>query len=378
LEVAKGTYCHDADSAPEVTVVTHEASPERCLNEHLSNELNRRFERPFGRPFRFSVIEAGSEAHYVNTIYDHWVADSVAMRLILRHVLGRYLGIEDPQNEHPLRQWPGTLREVFGERLGVTHTVKAAARAITRWPMRRRVAQVPYYCGRDMTVSFELHPTAPGTPARLLQFARSLNATVQDVILAALSRAMMAALPRRAVYRNRDLAMASMVDTRADAQQDLSESLGLFLAYYVVRCRPDQHTSLAELTQRIATETGRIKSQRRYFDALVDMKLVGTLWPWMSERVRPYFMRAVQPMTAGISNVRLCDTWINRYRGDQILDFSRGASTGPGLPLLLTPTTLDDTMNIAVTYRTTGFSRAKIDGVMARVLEQIEHPDCAT
>lgn len=45
------------------------------------------------------------------------------------------------------------------------------------------------------------------------------------------------------------------------------------------------------------------------------------------------------------------------------------------LPLVLTPTTMGDQMNIGVTYRAAGFPRAKIDGVMEMFLSQIERPD---
>jgi hypothetical protein len=185
---------------------------------------------------------------------------------------------------------------------------------------------------------------------------------------------MAAAFPPRACYRDRELAIGSIVDTRADAAEDLSECLGVFLAYYLVHCQPGKHASLADLTQRIAGDTGRIKAERRYFDALVNLKLAGTLWPWLSERIRANFMRQVLPMTAGVSNVRVRDTWIDRYGADRILDYARGSPTGPLLPLVLTPTTVGDHMNVGVTYRAIGFCRAKIAGVMARFLEQIECP----
>jgi hypothetical protein len=51
--------------------------------------------------------------------YDHWVADSFATRLILRHVLGRYLRLDLPENDRPLTLYPGTYREMFPQHLGV-------------------------------------------------------------------------------------------------------------------------------------------------------------------------------------------------------------------------------------------------------------------
>ena len=80
-------------------------------------------------------------------------------------------------------------------------------------------------------------------------------------------------------------------------------------------------------------------------------------------------------MTAGVSNVRLRDTWIDRYRPGRIQDYARVSPTGPTLPLVVTPTTMGDELNVGVTYRATGFSRAKIEGVMTMFLEQLERPD---
>ena len=93
----QGAYHHETDDTPELEVLSGGSSPERRLTEHLTGELNRRFERPRCRPFRFSVVEAGPDRHYVGVTYDHWVADSIATRLVLRHVLGRYLNIADPR-----------------------------------------------------------------------------------------------------------------------------------------------------------------------------------------------------------------------------------------------------------------------------------------
>ena len=53
---------------------------------------------------------------------------------------------------------------------------------------------------------------------------------------------------------------------------------------------------------------------------------------------------------------------------------SAARSTGPILPLVLSPTTLGEEMNVGVSYRIAGFSRQKIDGVMAMFMDQIEHP----
>ena len=104
------------------------------------------------------------------------------------------------------------------------------------------------------------------------------------------------------------------------------------------------------------------------------MKLAAAVWPRLTDRIKPVFLRKMLPMTAGVSNVLLDGTWIARYGKGQILDYYRGVSMGPLMPLVITPTTLDQHMNVAVSYRTTAFSPDRIEGIMHAFLEQIENP----
>jgi hypothetical protein len=43
--------------------------------------------------------------------------------------------------------------------------------------------------------------------------------------------------------------------------------------------------------------------------------------------------------------------------------------------LVVSPTTIRDRMNIAVSYRTTGFSQSKIEGIMESFIGQLENLD---
>jgi hypothetical protein len=85
-------------------------------------------------------------------------------------------------------------------------------------------------------------------------------------------------------------------------------------------------------------------------------------------------MRKVLPMAAGVSNVCLRDTWMDGGAGDHVLEYIRGASTGPSLPLVLSPTTVGRQLNVGVTYRVAGFSSQKIRGIMEMLRDELEHP----
>jgi hypothetical protein len=324
---------------------------------------------------RFAVIQAGSRVHYLATTYDHWVADSVGARLILRHVLGRYLGLEIIENRQPLDLYPGTYREVFTRHLGLAHLPAAVLRSMAQWLRNRSAASPAYSSVSQMAVGYEVRYTAPGTPDRLLEFAREHGATVHDVILAVLARALVPHLPRRSSRGgNGELSLGTIVDSRPDSEHDLDESLGAYLAYFLVRCRPDEHIGLGELSERIAGLTRPVKAKRRFLDSAVNMKFMSAVWPLLTDSTKLHFARKALPLTAGVSNVVLRDAWLDRHAGGRILQYLRGASTGPNMPLVISPTTFDGQMNLGVTYRVTAFTRGKIDGILSSFLEQVENP----
>jgi len=143
FDAETGAYHHETDYAPEVEVLPDDSAPGQRLNAQLSAELNRPFTRPRSRPFRFSILMTDHDAHYVNVTYDHWVADSIALRLVLRHVLGRYLQIDDPDLRHPLTLHPGTFRDAFAKRMGFVRKTRVAGRAVTQWLQGRQWLRYP-------------------------------------------------------------------------------------------------------------------------------------------------------------------------------------------------------------------------------------------
>jgi hypothetical protein len=374
-----GWYRYEAADGPEATEVEllgGSGLPENRLAAHLTRELNRPFARPRCQPFRFGVVDAGPHSHYVSLTYDHWTADSVGARLLMRHVLGRYLKLEIPENETAMDLYPGTYREMFRDRLRGARLALPALRSLWTWLDNRSVRRVAYASVGQMDIGYAAQAVQAGTVEKVRRFARANEASVNDVFLAILTRAMANFLPRRSSKGGEaPLALGNIVDTRGDAGEDLSESLGTFLGYFVVRVAGDRSIGLAELTRQIAAATRIEKQQRRYLDSAVGFGISGAVWPHLRRNSRVHFARRAQPLTAGVSNVYLRGTWIDQYGAGRILDVRRAVSNGPTLPIVISPTTLGENMNVAVTYRLTGFSQAKIEGIVQSFVEQLETLD---
>ena len=135
--------------------------------------------------------------------------------------------------------------------------------------------------------------------------------------------------------------------------------------------------ALDELTRRIAAITRGKKDERSYLDSAINFRAASAIWP----RLKPeaVFTSRARPchLTAGISNVHLRGSWIEQQASDRILDFSRAVSCGPALPLVVSPTTIHNRMNIAVSYRTTGFSHTqdrRNHGIVCRTIGEPPKP----
>ena len=364
-------YRHTRDASPTLEMVGGEGTAEQRLDARIADEVNRPFDRPVCKPFRIGVIDAGPASHYITLTYDHWASDSISARLLMRHVLGRYLGLDIPENRESLDLYPGTYREVFPHQLRGSRLAMPLLRSVRSWLRHRSARQTAYASTAQMSVGYGHYLTQPGTVESLQQFARQNGASVHDVFLAVLGSVMADFLPRRA-SKGGAIALGTIVNTRADADEDLSETLGTFLGYYVVRLAGDKSIGLAELTRRIAGKTSKVKRQRSYLDAAVNFRVSSKIWPRLRPESRPHFARRALPLTAGITNVYLRNDWTTQYADGKILDYRRAVSNGPTLPLVLSPTTFRNQLNIGVNYRETGFSRRRIDDIMSAFVGRLE------
>lgn len=368
-------YRHEVDDSPPLEILDGGHCADAVLRDLFTRELNTPFDRPRCRPMRISAVAVGPADHYVCVGYDHWTADSVAARLVVRRILSRYLHLGLPDDQPPPVLYPDTYRTAFAQEMGGRRVARALAQVFGQVFRRQAICRVPYTSVTHMPVGYAFCATADGAVDRLRHFAKTLGATVHDVILAALGRSMAENLPARAsAGGTRPLAIGTIVDTRGDSQLDLSNTLGAFLSYYGVRFAAEPGVGLAELTRRVAALTGSIKAARAYLDALPQMRLFSLVWPLLSQRRRAYYARRVLPMTAGVSNVVVRDAWLDTP-GGPIVDYLRGSPTGPMLPLTAAVTSLGSRLNLGITYRQTGFTASRLRGILAMLKDQLERPD---
>ena len=177
------------------------------LEGHITREMNRPFGEgvgrsrrggnrvvmPFGRSSCGSGVR-GKATHFLGVVYAHWVADSVAMRMVMREWFCRLFDA-GAVRKGGLREPEGGFWRYFGpERCGwnLMDGVSGLAESMSDFSPARRLAKASDEAGHAVECTF--HQLPDGMVESPVQAARrgrkwGHGVTLNDMILAALARA---------------------------------------------------------------------------------------------------------------------------------------------------------------------------------------------
>ena len=349
----------------DVTVLSSGAS----LEKHLTAALNERFddhEPPF-RPF----IKEGDGEFQIGLVYRHWVADSVSIRMVMRAWCDGILGRTSPPA-------PQMERRGYWHLYGPGRTplaVDQAALGLVRSYMRMRtVRKAPLTGAGDYPTCVCLHLARPALidDLRRAMPASLADATVGDVLQAALAVAAHRHLPLQCRPRRRDVAVGSIADLRPSACRDLSDTFGMHLGFTHVVCRRQNMPDFIAIARSVAAQN---RAHRR-------QGVAGASLAWMiaatvaHRRGRPEkmyrFYRKEIPLAAGLSSVNLNGQWPSGFYPSPVRGYLRVSPTGPMAPMALSATTLGDRLALALTYRPAILSPADARAIAQTFVDLIE------
>jgi len=318
------------------------------LESYLTGELNRRFtsgELPM-RPFMLQR----DGYYYLGLVYQHWIADSVSIRLLLKewflrlydHSESRRLPVIIPQGGYWKFFGPHRSRWRLGEQ------ILTFLRANTQF---RRVRKLQTLGSTDFSMQFALHRVPAGLIQRLLRAARAQGATLNDLFVAAMARVCDKHLPFRYSPQRQDMALGLIVDLRARSAACLHDAFGLFLGFVSVICRRRDLYQWPRLVKAIAAQTKKQKHTDEARASVVWMCAALAASRFVPKRKTFRFYRKHMPLAGGISNVNLNTCWAHRYHPDPLMEYIRVSPTGPMVPLVFTTTTLGEDFHFGLTYR---------------------------
>jgi len=323
-------------------------APGTGIESHLTAELNRPFSEPDEPPFRPFLLEEADQ-FYFGVVYQHWVADSVSIRCVLREWFTRLFdpGAARGSALHHPRE--GYWR-LFGGRGSwrLDETLLANFRTHMR---HRQVRKVRSFGPADYPVRVTIHHTPNGLIDQLRPVARAQELKLHDVLLAAVAEACDRFVPTQSRRNRPDLSIGSIIDLRRHASADLNDTFGLFLGFTSVVCRRDALANWPRLVHCVAAQNRKHKQSGLPQASMLWMLAALAVNPLVPDRNLYHFYRKEMPISGGLSNVNLNDSWAARYHPQPLRHYLRVSPTGPLVPLVFSTTTLGSRLSFALTCR---------------------------
>lgn len=339
-----------AYAAAQVTPVHHLAE-DVDLAGHFTRELNRPFLDAEGPPFR-PFVSRSDGSTWLGIVYQHWVADSVSIRGLLREWLV-CLCTPGLARRSPVPLGQCRSRDLLASWRGGWRVDETLLSLLRRYNDNRRVRKIHTFGPLEYPVRVRLFPGPPGLLPGLLAYARSRGVKLNDVLLAALAQSCHRLIPAQQRPGRDDLALSTVADLRPGLNRATRAGFGCLLGFTTTICR---RRHLNDWDRLLLTVAAQGRAQRR-----AGVGPAGVLWMLAAELASRYtppgrlydFYRKEIPLAAGISNVNLNDTWVVHGPSPApVIDYVRVSPTGPIVPVALAVTTVRDEVQLALTYRT--------------------------
>jgi len=343
--------------------------------ERAATEIETLINRPFPDsgpfdPFRFFAVPDGPGAFLLGVVYDHIVAGGDSIVVLMTDLADRYLAERGDDVPLPrLERYPATYRALLRKQLPrFLATLTALPGLLAGWRRARRPAIKDPADGYNGFTHFAV-PAA--LHARLRAAARAHGITVNDLLL---SVVLMSVAPLwggpRPEARRREVAVASVVNVRDDYQGPATEVFGPFLASTRVLHPVPAGAPLAEIAASVHAQTARAKRRKLHYLTLAGLALAGCLWRFAGLARRQRLYLKYHPAFAGLTPLNV--NHLRRRGSSSDGDYLRGASTGPMSAMVISVTTSGAAMRVGITYRRTALSRSEMDGIVGKLMEQLE------
>ena len=353
---------------PALCDITVVAAGEQALADEVARQLNQPFASAVSfNPFRFFVAPEDG-CFRLGLVYFHAVADAESIVRLLRAIVRAYA--EGVAAVGALERHPPPLPSLLLCRPGLFLRKLLSLPALIGDMKKSFRPDCPD--AGDMASGFVFFALTPEQLRGLLAAGKSWGVTINDLFLAVLLKGFASlAVTRLPTERRRNLSVGCIVNTRTDHGMDSAHTFGLYLGSFIVTHEVPAGMSLRGLAEDIHRITQRVKRDRLYLAASVEMALAGAALACFSPARRKKVYPKNYPLWGGITNLNLNPLWPHSEVSPP-LDYFRAVSTGPVTPVVLSATTVGDAVNLGVSYRTSFFSETEMGQLKNVFLEQVE------
>jgi len=332
------------------------------IGKEMEAQLNTSFvDHGMMNPFRFFVIRE-ENAFYLGLVYFHVVAGAESIILLLKHLVSKYLG-QGPVFSYPLNLYPDGYGKL------TPWNSQLLLRKLFNFPSMaanlKKSSKPRYQDFQDQRISVSVFSLNPENFQALVRTAKRWSITLNDFFLALLLKSLSPLVSKRfSAKRRRLMTLGSIVNIRRDLGIDSLKTFGLFLGSFIVSHPVPDEISIERLAREVQQQTLRIKEGKLYLGTPIDLWFGRILVSLQSPDRRKKFYPKNYPLWGGMTNMNLNPLWEPRGSGQEISYF-RAVSTGPITPLVLSITTVKESVNIGLSFKKTVFSESEIEGFIS-------------
>ncbi len=359
----RGGACHY-----DVREVPCGAEPGDVLEREIETELNMPFPASDPLvPIRFFAA-VGSGRFHLGLVYNHFVAGADSIVHLLKALTEAYMRGDVTAPAQQLNCYPGTYCAYMNARL---HTVWDCLVTLPSFVRTLKQSYRPIY--RDFTDQRNglcLFTLSQPAAVKLHGAARALAVTVNDVLLAALLKAVSPLASGRFDARRKSISVAAIANIRKDFAITPEETFGLFLGFMRVTHAVPTGAGMETIALDVNRQTAEIKRKRLYLRAPLELAFGRFIMKRFTPERQRRFHAKFHPLWGGLTNVNLDTLW-DGFQCEMPIGYIRAVSTGPVCPAVFSVTTVGSAMNGSVSYRKSAFSERDVRGMIARFSEAI-------
>ena len=352
----------------ELGVIPDGGDPSAALRAEMERQINVRFDRSGEfTPFRFFAVPDG-DSFWLGIVYFHAIADAEPTVHLARDFVADYANAGAPA-KYERRNSPAETGGRGPWRLLLW------LRKLLALPAQFRAMRTAIRPGGtdsdDFGNGLELFTLGSRELELLIAAGRRLGVTVNDLFLALLMGSLAPLCESARRPEREQISLGCIVNARRDLGISDGHDFGVVLGNFSVTCGIAETASVAGLARSIAAQTRRFKRGGFYLANALEMGLVLRMMSLFSTNQRRRFYPKNYPLWGGLTNMNLKKippdpAAVQPSSAAQPSDYLRTVSTGPVTPLVLSVTTFGKGVNLAVSYRTSVFSRPEISAVRER------------
>ena len=370
LDRARGRFHYAGGPvACEIKAVDLMENRADALRGEIERQLNTAFiPAEHFNPFRFFTVPE-PDGFSLGIVYFHPIADAEAVLLLIRDLVAAYLKTDGPPPVEPLDLYPA-CRDGLLAQPGRLPGILAALPALMR--NMRRSGRLKYRSQEeDLSNRFTFLVLTPGQLAALLRTAKAWEMTLNDLFLALLLKCLTAIESDRGTHpRRRNISIGCIVNLRKDFGLEGRRVFGPLLSSFIVTQETPDAASLKEMAQSIRRQTLVIKKGRLYLGTSWELAFGRFMFSWYRPDQQKKLYPKHYPLWGGLTNVNLNSLW-PPPAGEKPFDCFGAVSTGPLVPLVFSVMTVQDRVNLAITYRPVFFSEPDIERMKRDLVELV-------